>query len=85
MHSFVYIKTSFQNRRRRSVTTFQHCIGYSSHYIHKLIVHIEERKERQKSDTEIHVIPPLPPWSFYVPGVQLRYTGSPFYVPSVGR
>ena len=22
-----------------------------------------------------------PPWLFYVPGVQLRYTGSPGYVP----
>ena len=42
---------------------------------------IEERKERQKSDTERRGIPTQPPWFFYVHGVQLRYTGSPLYVP----
>ena len=42
---------------------------------------MEERKERQKLDTERHGIQPQPPWFFYVTGVQLRYTGSPFYVP----
>ena len=56
-------------------------IGYSSHYIHTCIVYREEREERQKSDTGKHVIPPQPPWFFYVPGIQLRYTGSTFYVP----
>ena len=35
-----------------SVTTFQHYIGFSSHYIHTFIVHTEERKERQNSDRE---------------------------------
>ena len=44
-------------------------------------MHTEERKERQNLDTERHAIPPQPPWFFYVPGIQLRYTGSPFYVP----
>ena len=39
------------------------------------------RKGEYKSDTERHGIPTQPPWFFYVPGVQLRYTGSPFYVP----
>ena len=56
-------------------------LGYSSHYIHTFIVHTEERKERQYSDTERHGLPLQPPLFFYVPGVQLRYTGSPFYVP----
>jgi len=79
----VILGTGFNPWRRRnlSCTTFQHDIGYSSHYIHTFIVHIEERKEKQNSDTERHGIPPHPPWFFYVPGVQLRYTGSPFYVP----
>ena len=45
------------------------------------MVHTEERKDRQNVDTERHGIPPKPPWIIYVPGVQLRYTGSPFYVP----
>jgi len=57
--------------------TFHHYIGYSSHYIHTCIVHTEERKERQ-TDTER---PGMPPWFFYVPGVQLRYRGPTFYVP----
>ena len=39
------------------------------------------RKERQNSDTESHGIPPQPPWFFYVPGVQLRYTGPTVYFP----
>ena len=52
----------------------EHYIGYSSHYIHICIVHIEKRKERQKSDTERHGIPPQSIWFFYLPGVQLRYT-----------
>ena len=42
---------------------------------------IEERKERHNSDTERHGIPPQSPWFFYVPGVQLRYTGPTLYVP----
>ena len=37
---------------------------------------IEERNERQKSDTVRHGIPPQPPLFLYVPGVQLRYTVS---------
>ena len=31
--------------------------------------------DRQKSVTERHGIPLLPPWLCYVPGVKLRYTG----------
>ena len=70
-----------RRRRNWSFTTFQHYIRFSSHYIHIVIVHTEERKERQNSDTERHGIPPQPPWFLYMPGAQLRYTGSPFYVP----
>ena len=69
----------------RSFTTFQHYIGYySSHYIHTFIVHTEERKERQNSDTERLGTPPHTPWLCYVPGVQLRCKGSTCYVP-IGR
>ena len=53
---------------------------FKFHYIHTFILHTEERKERQNSDTDRHGIPPQPPWLFYVPGVQLRYTGPTFYV-----
>jgi len=60
---------------------FQHYIGYLSHYIHTFIVHTGKEKERQKSDTERHGLPPQPPWFFYVPRVQERYTGLKFYVP----
>ena len=74
----------YRRRRRRnwSFTTFQHYIGYSSNCIHTRIVHKGIIKDRQqRSDTERHGIPPQPPWLFYVPGVQLRYTGSPFNIP----
>ena len=47
-----------------SVTTFQHYIGYSSHYSHTFIVHTEERKERQNLNTERPGIPPQAPWFF---------------------
>ena len=70
-----------RRRRNYSFTTFQHYIGYSSHYIHTFIVHKGERKERQKLDTEKSGIPPKPPWFFNVPGVKLRHTGQTFYVP----
>ena len=56
-------------------------IEYSSLYIHTCIVHTGERRERHNSDTEIPWIPTQPSWFFYVPGVQLRYTGPTFYVP----
>ena len=55
-------------------------ICYSCHYIYTCILHTEERKERQNSNTERPGIPPQSPWFFYVPGVQLRYTGPTFYV-----
>jgi len=42
---------------------------------------IEERKESQKSDIGRHGIPAQSRRFFCVPGVKLRYTGSPFYVP----
>ena len=80
---FLWFQKLPQRLRRRtwSSTTFQHYIGYVSHYIYTVIVRTEEKKERQDSDTERHGIPPQPPWFFYVPGVQLRYMGLPFYVP----
>ena len=38
--------------RNWSFTTFQHYIGYSSHYSHTVIVHTWYIEERQTSDTE---------------------------------
>ena len=38
----------------------------------------------KKGETEIgyrETVNSKPPWFFFVSGVQLRYTGSPFYVP----
>ena len=58
---------------------------YDLSALYRLFTHlacIEERKERQKSETERRGILRQPPWFFYVPGVQLRYTGLPFYVPT---
>ena len=48
---------------------------FKSLYSHSYVSYIEKRKESQKSDTDRHGIPPQSPWFFYVPGVQLRYTG----------
>ena len=61
----------------------QHYIGYLSHYIHYIHTFIVHTKEREESgfgyrDTWNSTTATL---VFYVPGVQLRYTGSPFYVP----
>ena len=44
-------------------------------------MYTEIRKDGQKSDAERPGIPPQPPWFFYVPVVQLRYTGPTFDVP----
>ena len=78
----VVLNDNYLHRRRNwSVTTFQHYIGYSSHYIHIVIVYTGEIKETQKSDTGRPGISPQPPCFLYVPGVQLRYTEPTFYVP----
>ena len=61
-------------------TTFQHYIGYSSHYIYTFSMHRGKKGETEIGYTERHGIPPQQPWFFYVPGLQLQYTGSSFYV-----
>ena len=66
-----------------SFTTLQHYISYSNHYIH--IVYIEERNERQNSDTERPGNPPQASWYFYVPGVSSDTLDRHCTSPSDGR
>ena len=47
-----HARVGLWRRRNWSFTTFKHYIGYSSHYIHTLIVYTEERNQRHISDTE---------------------------------
>jgi len=54
-------------RRNWSFTTFQHYIGYSSHYDHTCIVQTWERKERQNWDRKRNGISAQPPCFVYVP------------------
>ena len=56
-------------------TTFQHYIGYSSHYIHTCIMHRGKKRETEIGYRETwNSNQPQSPWGLYVPGAPIHGT-----------